>query len=242
MGDSSEIRPSRQTLEATFVKASNFLRGAGVNPLIRSTLSLHGYRDEDHATGWRLMLAAGGYQAPTLTATAPASAGARLAMGEVNDWHHDAHRLVHATLQRRFPEQDAFLLEGIGKGTGMGAVAESATLLDRMETLESGEGRSGSRKEDKAAFALLTERSFPDEKRKKIRALIELAQQGEAAAPSDPAAEQAKAAREQSHEDALLELRHWYEEWSEIARVVVTRRDHLIQLGLAKRKTKKKEG
>ncbi len=31
-------------------------------------------------------------------------------------------------------------------------------------------------------------------------------------------------------------LRAWYEDWSETARAVITRRDHLIRLGLAKRK------
>jgi len=38
-------------------------------------------------------------------------------------------------------------------------------------------------------------------------------------------------------EEHVAALRAWYEEWSEIARATVTRRDYLIRLGLAKRKS-----
>jgi hypothetical protein len=37
-------------------------------------------------------------------------------------------------------------------------------------------------------------------------------------------------------QDALVALRAWIEEWSEVARAVITRRDHLILLGLASRR------
>ena len=36
--------------------------------------------------------------------------------------------------------------------------------------------------------------------------------------------------------EALLELRKWYLEWSEIAGIAIKRRDHLISLGLASRR------
>ena len=39
---------------------------------------------------------------------------------------------------------------------------------------------------------------------------------------------------------ALGALRVWYVDWSEMARSVVKRREYLIQLGLAKRKSAKK--
>jgi hypothetical protein len=39
----------------------------------------------------------------------------------------------------------------------------------------------------------------------------------------------------------LVALRAWYEEWSEIARVAVTRRDQLIRLGLASRKLRQED-
>ena len=36
--------------------------------------------------------------------------------------------------------------------------------------------------------------------------------------------------------EALRALRAWYIDWAETARVVLTRRDHLIRVGLATRK------
>lgn len=91
-----------------------------------------------------------------------------------------------------------------------------------------------------AALALLARRGIGPEKRKELRELIARAKQGEAAAPVDPVREQTQAEKARSHADALLELRHWYKEWSEIARAVISRRDYLIQLGLARRKVRKK--
>jgi hypothetical protein len=55
---------------------------------------------------------------------------------------------------------------------------------------------------------------------------------------SDP--EQSVAAEkddDEVYEQALLGLRNWYTEWAELARLVVKRRDHLIGLGLAERRS-----
>jgi hypothetical protein len=37
-------------------------------------------------------------------------------------------------------------------------------------------------------------------------------------------------------------LRAWYERWSGIARIVIKRRDYLIQLGLAARRSPRDDG
>ena len=52
--------------------------------------------------------------------------------------------------------------------------------------------------------------------------------------------ETGKAAREAVYPKALGALRVWYVDWSEMARSVVKRKDYLIRLGLAKRKSAKK--
>lgn len=36
--------------------------------------------------------------------------------------------------------------------------------------------------------------------------------------------------------ETLVALREWFEEWSEIARACVSRRDYLIRMGLASRR------
>ena len=57
----------------------------------------------------------------------------------------------------------------------------------------------------------------------------------------DPAASPAAEASEEEQREALLKLKSWYGEWSEMARAVIGRRDYLIRLGLAKRKVSKKK-
>lgn len=240
MGETSEALPSRQTLEATYGRAVQFLKGAGTNSALRAQLEGSGYRPEHHAEGWRLVLAAGGYEGPAPAAPAAKPTGAREAMAQVDAWDEPAHRILRASLKRRFPEQASFLLEGLAPATGMAAVAGVAALLDRLDVIESGEGRKGSHKQDLAALALLAERGITAERRKELRALVKKAQQGEAADPVDPVREKAQAGKDKAHSEAMMALRHWYEEWSEIARASISRRDYLILLGLAKRKSSKK--
>lgn len=40
-----------------------------------------------------------------------------------------------------------------------------------------------------------------------------------------------------AYRNDLLALRVWYEDWAEVARVMIRRRDYLILLGLAERKS-----
>jgi hypothetical protein len=75
------------------------------------------------------------------------------------------------------------------------------------------------------------------EERSRLRGLVNTALRP-AHAPS-PAPKDAPS--EQEQREALLKLKSWYDEWSDVARVVITRRDHLIRLGLAKRKTGRKK-
>lgn len=238
MATTTKKLPSRQTLEATHGRTAQFLKAVGTNPSIRAQLEAHGYTEEDHAEGWRLLLAASGYQGALPTLFGPQNAGAREAMMQVDAWDEPAHRILRATLRRRFPEQAEFLLAGLAPATGMESVAGVAILLDRFDELESGKNRKSTHKQDLAALELLAGRGIGPEKRKELRALIAKAQQGEAARQNDPAREQTQAEKARSHEEALLALRHWFEEWSEIARAVVTRRDYLIQLGLARRRVR----
>jgi hypothetical protein len=231
--------PSRQVLEATHGRTAQFLKAVGTNPTIRALLEAHGYTKEEHDEGWRLLLAASGYQGALPAPPSAQSAGAREAMSKVDAWDEPAHRILRATLGRRFPEQADFLLAGLAPATGMESVAGVSTLLDRFDVLESGKGRKSTHKQDQAALALLAGRGIGPEKRKELRALIARAQQGEAALPIDPTHQQTQAEKDKAHEEALVALRHWFEEWSEIARAVVTRRDYLIQLGLARRRVRK---
>lgn len=77
----------------------------------------------------------------------------------------------------------------------------------------------------------MTKRGIGEAERARLRALVTTAT---TAARTD--VEASDAADEPAPNDALLKLHAWYGEWSEVARAVIKRRDHLIRLGLAKRK------
>jgi hypothetical protein len=108
------------------------------------------------------------------------------------------------------------------------------TLLDRLDALDK-EKDPG----DKAALKILSARGLSADERARLRGLVQIAEKGTSIAPSgveevvdDKAAERQK---------TLTALRAWFEEWSEMARVAVKRRDRLMRLGLAKRRSPKKK-
>jgi hypothetical protein len=80
------------------------------------------------------------------------------------------------------------------------------------------------------------EPSEAEPERKRLRQLITTAKSAPDSAPETP--QLAPNAAERL--EALKDLRAWYDDWSEVAHAVVKRRDQLIRLGLAQRKTKKK--
>lgn len=95
---------SRQTLEATYGRAVQLLQGVGINPAIHAQIEARGYTAEDHAEGWRLVLAAGGYQGPGPTTLPVSSSDAHEAMVKVDAWDEPTHRVLCASLLRHFPE------------------------------------------------------------------------------------------------------------------------------------------
>lgn len=147
---------------------------------------------------------------------------------------------VRATLQHSFPEEARMVLNGLSAKRGSASVLVVSTLLDRLDALsESERGR--------AALERLAQRGLTSEERAKLRMLVAKASGADAsgarakpakpsAAPGDKTKAQDRAASEEEYLRLLRVLRAWFEEWSELLRTEITRRDHLIQLGLAERK------
>lgn len=221
----------RETLEEAPARALKLLRAVGTSIPIRAALAARGYGEDDHQEGWSLLHAASGF-VPTGGA-GEIDVGVRDAIRELDAWDEDGFRVVRATLERRFPEQAKAVLEGLAAATGPGAVLGVKTLLERLDALEKGKS-----KDDHAALALLGKRGIDKDARKRLRALVEKA---ESPAEGDAGAAAARAAIDGKRAAALAALRAWYEEWSEIARATVKRRDHLILLGLARRKAPTKK-
>lgn len=225
-----------ETLEETPDRALSLLKAAGTNAIIGARMAARGYNAEEHELGWALLRRASG-AATALQFTSNVES-VRKAIVELDAWDEPGMRIGAAALKHRHPDQYAFVFDGVAPSTGAAVLVGIGKFLDRLDALEDGDDRKETRKADAAALETLAKRGIDKSERKRLRALMSEAQAFNPAAPGNEAA-QAKA--EAERREALVELRKWYEEWSEVARAVVTRRDHLILLGLAHRKSPKKE-
>ncbi|MCA9628580.1 MAG: hypothetical protein KC766_12970 [Myxococcales bacterium] len=222
----------RNTLEGTPMRALQLLRAIGTSLPIRAALYRRGYNERDHQEGWRRLHACSGFvmqEADSLI-----DGDVRDAIAELDAWDEPAFKILSATLKRRFPAQHAFLLEGLQPSTGAEALLGIRALLDRMDQMEKGPSRKATRKQDAEALALLAERGIDSEARNHLRALLAIAQRAE---EPPPLSNEAKDAAQLAHVETLVSLREWFEEWSEIARACVSRRDYLIRMGLASRRS-----
>lgn len=233
----TELTVSQETLEGTPARVLPFVRTVGTALPVRAELMKRGYTLEEHRLGWRLMA-----QACGLTDADPlelVDVAVRDALAAVDAADEDLFRVVRAALRRHHPHLESFVLGGIGASTGTEAVLNVSLLLERLVALEKGPERTATRNEDAAALATLASRGITPERRAELAKLVEQAQFVTAPAPQPNAGADAQAA--EARQQALVALRAWYEEWSEIARACIKRRDYLQRLGLARWNTGKED-
>lgn len=238
--------PSDSVLATIPGRALTFLSTLGRSIPIRAALAERGYEDEDHEEGWALLLEVSAYRSPIATSKTLV-AEQRSAATELNRWDEPNFRIVRATLERRHPEHLDFVMGGLAPADGDEAVLGVATLLARLNELENGESRKATRKKDHAVLALLAKRGFGKDERARLQTLVDTASRKDMPEAAEELEARARARAEgpdeaaAAHAEALRKLHAWYTEWSNVARAVITRRDYLIRLGLAKRKTRKGE-
>jgi hypothetical protein len=221
--------PSRQVLQETPARVLAFLSGVGTSLPIRGTLAQRGYTSEAHDELWRLLLGVTGYrnEQPSV------DEAVRAAIAAVDAWDEPTFRLSRATLRTKHPEAYAFVFgDGLDAATGAAALVSVTKFLDRLDALEKGSERKGTRKADHAALARLAARGITPEERARVRKLVDTAKTATQAPPAPSGAD--------PELERLIELRGAYEEWAEVARVVIRRRADLIRLGLAQRRRKDK--
>lgn len=224
------VNVTRETLEGTPVRVLTFLKAIGTSAAIHAAMVFRGYSREQHLQGWALLHAVSGYQD---TAFPIEDHAVRDAIQQIDAWDEDGFQVIAASLRHRFPEQAAFLLGGLAPSTGAASVLGVKQLLDRLDALEFAEGRAATKTKDLAALTVLSQRGINVDERRRLRELIGVAES--APEVSLPNAE-AIARSEATYLKGLMALRAWFEEWAGIARVAIKRRDHLIRLGLAKRR------
>jgi hypothetical protein len=211
---------SLDTLEATLGKAMQFLAVASTRPTVRAALQKYGYTQAEHRRAWQLIEAVRGREVDEAAVDQPTLD----ALTELDNWDEPNLRILFAALTRH-PAVRAKVLDGLEAASGPGAVLNVAKILERLDAIEG-------TPEGDAALETLAARRLDKKERKRLAALVKQAR----SAP-DVSALSINVSPE-DYQAALLELRDWYFEWSEIARQVITRREHLIRMGLAERRNK----
>ena len=222
-----------ETLEATPERSLKLLRGVGNNRVVRGLMQGRGYSVLIHRQGWSLLAAVAGMSEPggEDPVTDPEVVKA---VEDVDPHDEELVEITDASLNKDFPVQNDFLLKGITPGGGMAAVLNVALYLDRRSVLAQGTGREATRDDDLAALKLLEERGITSALCEYLTGRVAVAQSAKKVEPIDEAALKAV---DEAYVKALADLRTWYELWSRIARVTIKRRDYLMLLGLAHRKS-----
>lgn len=230
--------PSDTVLDEVPARALKFFGGVSSNHPIRATLNQRGYSEAIHEQAWSLVLKSAGFR-KSVTA-GPQKPEASAAIAEIDAWDEPNFRVARAALVQ-MPEQLQFVFQDLEPQTGIAALASVTTFLDRLDELDNGKERKATRKADHAALDKLAERRIGPAERKRLRHLISIATASPDAADLIPSADPKDTARKAEQRQAKIALWALYTEWSEIAKADIKRRDHLIQLGIAKRKAAKKK-
>ncbi len=228
--------PSDSVLDSVAVRAFQFIRAVSCNAGIRATFAQRGYNEEIHQAAWASVLKAAGFRKEAQAGLE--RPGSAAALAQVDAWDEPTFRVAHAVLAP-MPDQQAFVFNGLEAQSGAASVSSVTMFLDRLDELETSKERKATRKEDLAAIAKLAERRIDANERARMRGLLK-----EAVGFSDPSVpESPKTAKErEERRQAKIAVWYYYNEWSEIAKQDIKRRDYLIQLGLAKRSKKNGKG
>ena len=217
------------TLQQAPARLLAFLQGAA-EPAIRAQFIPLGWSEQTVEEAWALLneLRAGNVlpvsAEPDPVATAMASCEAWQATGLIR---------ARAMLQLTHPEQAMFLFHDFVAGKGTAAVLNVATFLQRRSALDKGTERKGTRGADHAALAVIEQTGTTRDTLKKLQAMVDTVQS------VSPAEAAPAVAVEAERIDVLRKDYAWVTAWSDIARTVITRRDHMIRLGIAKRRSAK---
>jgi hypothetical protein len=218
-----------ETLLATRGRALALLAAAGGVEGIRRALAGRGYTDATHREGWTALHAASGYSPGSAGFVASEPDEVTEARRALDAWDDVNFPIAAASLKHRHPEAHAKLFgDGLSAGSGAESVVRVEVFLDRLDALT---------KADPAALRTLATRGITPEERSRVRALVKAATAFRPVdAQTDDASARSRSKALAERDDALRVLRAWYEEWSTIAKQVITRKDWLILMGLAARK------
>jgi hypothetical protein len=221
------VSVSTETLETTPVRLMLLLRGIGTQKVVRDALRKCGYTAKEHARGWQLLHGCSGFVEGDDEGTAVTDA-----IAEIDAWDEPRFAIAEASLRHRHPAQHAFVFRELRASRGVAAVVGVHTFLSRLDALEASPDRVDTRDADHAALATLAARGITPDERARMWALVRTAEM-----LTDDGGSEAQVVSTAEQTSRLRAARAFYEEWSSITHTLITRRDLLIRLGLAQRKS-----
>ena len=231
---------STEVLEASTERATKLLSGIGAVAVIRTLLAEAGMTDEAIIEGRDLLFAClAAPRGATAELDTDGARAQRASVAELDQWDEPNFGRFSATLKRHYPAAGAYVFHNLSASTGVAAVEGIATFLTRIDALEGGTDpdRQGTKKDDKKAVDLLTERGLSKAERARLRKLVNVALSPTGTLPDAPSTQ-----TPEERTRALTALREWYDEWAATARAVVKKKSYLIRLGLASRKPPVRKG
>ena len=211
-------------------KVLSFLRGVGNNPEIKAALATRGYTDDEHLLGYKLLHTVDGHRQPAAVRDSTPTE----MLDAVSAWLDPTLRCARGALERFYPEQASFVMEGLAAARGPEALLTATKFLDRLDALEGSPDRKSTRKADHHALALLATRGIDEKQRVLARKQVAAAE-----TPATPADVRVITTVDEQERDVQAMLA-WYADWSGTAHAVIKRRDLLIRIGLAHRISRKK--
>lgn len=230
------VELTQRDIERDLERGLPFLRSLSVVQGISRILMQAGYTPEAHSEGWSMLLALMGYT-PDASSLDVSSAAQAKAIAELDQWDGPHFARARAALEHLHPDQAAYIFSSLVQAEGAAAVSSVKTFCDRAAALRdaSDPARTGTREEDKAAIQTLADRQiFNPEIEAHLRELIQQA----TSLDTEPSTVEDTTATN-DYQQTAQRFHAWLTDWRETARVVITRRDYLIRLGLSARRPRK---
>lgn len=213
-------------------RGTKFFKTVSRNPVVRGALLSRGLTDEELARGWQYYSELHGFGAKAEARPATKLTAAAQAINDIDAWDAPTYSAAHAVLDARYPEVARFLFENLDAAVGVAAVVGAERFLERIAALRQGKAPNIAPDQQAAALALLGTRKIMDEQREaELRKLIETARLG---ARPDEMVEALQ--MDPRRQQVVASYVSWLNEWREVARAAINRRDYRIALGLAQRR------
>lgn len=213
-------------------RGGKFFKSVARNPVVRGALRARGLTDEELGRGWQLYSDLNGFGGQGQARATTKETAAAQAINAIDAWDAPAYSAAHAVLDARYPEVSHFLFENLEANVGVAAVAGVLRFLDRISLLRDGKAPTVDAVQGRSAVDLLATRKIVDTaKEAELRSLIETARLG--ARPDEVIEPPEMDPRRRQVAESYI---NWLNEWREVARIAIARRDYRISLGLAQRR------